>query len=64
MLRLDSLGQRYGDHPVLHDITLTVPDGQLLCVVGPSGCGKSTLLRTIAGLQPVGRAPSASTGSP
>ena len=52
-LRLDALGQRYGDHPVLHDITLTVPDGQLLCVVGPSGCGKSTLLRTVAGLQPV-----------
>ncbi|MFS8197384.1 ABC transporter ATP-binding protein [Streptomyces sp. CWNU-52B] len=53
MLRLDSLGQRYGDHSVLHDITLTVPDGQLLCVVGPSGCGKSTLLRTVAGLLPV-----------
>ncbi|GAA3786072.1 ABC transporter ATP-binding protein [Streptomyces coacervatus] len=51
-LRLDSLGQRYGDQRVLHDITLTVPDGQLLCVVGPSGCGKSTLLRIIAGLQP------------
>ncbi|MFF4907434.1 ABC transporter ATP-binding protein [Streptomyces sp. NPDC001260] len=51
-LRLDALGQRYGDHPVLHDVTLTVPDGQLLCVVGPSGCGKSTLLRTVAGLRP------------
>ncbi|MER8010030.1 ABC transporter ATP-binding protein [Streptomyces sp. NPDC094149] len=51
-LRLDALGQRYGDHPVLSDVTLTVPDGQLLCVVGPSGCGKSTLLRTVAGLRP------------
>ncbi|MFJ9539972.1 ABC transporter ATP-binding protein [Streptomyces sp. NPDC101225] len=51
-LRLDALGQRYGDQAVLHDITLTVPEGQLLCVVGPSGCGKSTLLRTVAGLQP------------
>ncbi|GHI03867.1 ABC transporter [Streptomyces cellostaticus] len=52
MLRLDSVRQRYGDHPVLDGISLTVPDGQLLCVVGPSGCGKSTLLRTIAGLLP------------
>ncbi|MGV9351280.1 ATP-binding cassette domain-containing protein, partial [Streptomyces spiralis] len=52
MLRLDGLGQGHGDHRVLHDITLTVPDGQLLCVAGPSGCGKSTLLRTIAGLLP------------
>ncbi|MCI3238361.1 ABC transporter ATP-binding protein [Streptomyces spinosisporus] len=51
-LRLDSLGQRYGEQVVLHGIDLTVPDGQLLCVVGPSGCGKSTLLRTVAGLQP------------
>lgn len=64
MLRLDSLGQRYGDHPVLHDITLTVPDGQLLCVVGPSGCGKSTLLRTIAGLQPVGEGSVSVDGEP
>ncbi|MFJ9818587.1 ABC transporter ATP-binding protein [Streptomyces sp. NPDC101151] len=52
MLRLESLSQRYGDHRVLDRIDLTVPDGQLLCVVGPSGCGKSTLLRTIAGLLP------------
>ncbi|WP_105968776.1 ABC transporter ATP-binding protein [Streptomyces geranii] len=52
MLTLDSLGRHYGDHLVLRDISLTVPDGQLLCVVGPSGCGKSTLLRTIAGLLP------------
>ncbi|MFE9093464.1 ABC transporter ATP-binding protein [Streptomyces sp. NPDC007264] len=52
MLELEALGQRYGDHVVLRDIGLTVPDGQLLCVVGPSGCGKSTLLRTIAGLLP------------
>ncbi|PWI14683.1 ABC transporter [Streptomyces sp. Act143] len=52
MLRLDAVAQYYGDHPVLHDLTLTVPDGQLLCVVGPSGCGKSTLLRTVAGLLP------------
>ena len=52
MLHLDAVGQYYGDHPVLHDLTLTVPDGQLLCVVGPSGCGKSTLLRTVAGLLP------------
>lgn len=53
MLRLDSVSQSYGERRVLHEVSLTVPDGQLLCVVGPSGCGKSTLLRTIAGLLPV-----------
>jgi NitT/TauT family transport system ATP-binding protein len=34
----------------LRDITLTVGDGELLCLVGPSGCGKTTLLRCVAGL--------------
>jgi ABC-type nitrate/sulfonate/bicarbonate transport system ATPase subunit len=53
MLELTSVAQRYANTPVLEDIDLTVPDGQLLVVVGPSGCGKSTLLRTVAGLQPL-----------
>ncbi len=34
----------------LKDISLTVEDGEFVCIVGPSGCGKSTLLNIIAGL--------------
>ncbi len=34
----------------LRDITLTIEDGDFLCIVGPSGCGKTTLLNVIAGL--------------
>lgn len=34
----------------LRDLTFTVADGELVCLVGPSGCGKTTLLRCIAGL--------------
>jgi NitT/TauT family transport system ATP-binding protein len=34
----------------LRDLTFTVDDGDLVCLVGPSGCGKTTLLRCIAGL--------------
>ncbi len=33
------------------DLTLEVPDGELLVIVGPSGCGKTTILRLIAGLE-------------
>ena len=36
--------------PVLSDITLEVPHGEIVAIVGQSGSGKSTLLRTIAGL--------------
>ena len=34
----------------LRDLTFTIADGDLVCLVGPSGCGKTTLLKCIAGL--------------
>jgi multiple sugar transport system ATP-binding protein len=36
---------------VLHDLDLSIADGEFLVLVGPSGCGKSTLLRLLAGLE-------------
>jgi len=41
------------DSPIIRDVTMHVPMGQMMAVLGPSGCGKTTLLRTIAGLLPV-----------
>ncbi|WP_323013326.1 ATP-binding cassette domain-containing protein, partial [Devosia sp.] len=37
----------------IHELDLTIPDGELVVLVGPSGCGKSTLLRMIAGLETI-----------
>jgi NitT/TauT family transport system ATP-binding protein len=39
-----------GRFEVLHDINLTLAEGEFLSIVGPSGCGKSTILRLISGL--------------
>ncbi|MCA2013802.1 ABC transporter ATP-binding protein [Cereibacter sphaeroides] len=50
-LVVDTLSHAYGNVTVLQDIDLTIPSGQIVCLVGPSGCGKSTLLRMIGGLE-------------
>jgi NitT/TauT family transport system ATP-binding protein len=54
MLEVKGLRKVYDSHgrrvEAIGDLTFTVADGTLVCVVGPSGCGKTTLLRCIAGL--------------
>ena len=50
-IRLQGIAHSYGHAEVLRDINLTIPNGQIVCIVGPSGCGKSTLLRFIGGLE-------------
>jgi NitT/TauT family transport system ATP-binding protein len=37
--------------PVLQDISLTVEQGEFVCLLGPTGCGKSTVVNLIAGLE-------------
>ena len=44
----------YKDKEVLHDISLTVPEGSFIALVGPSGSGKSTIARLIASLWDAG----------
>ncbi|MGS4946015.1 phosphonate ABC transporter ATP-binding protein [Meridianimarinicoccus sp. RP-17] len=48
MLHLEGLSKTYktGD-AALRDVTLTVPEGQIMGLIGPSGAGKSTLIRCI-----------------
>lgn len=50
-IRLENLNKSFGDVDVIHDVSLTINDGEFCVFVGPSGCGKSTLLRLIAGLE-------------
>ena len=37
---------------VQRDLSFSLCEGEMVCMLGPNGCGKSTLLRTLAGLQP------------
>ncbi|MEO6942953.1 MAG: ATP-binding cassette domain-containing protein, partial [Terrimesophilobacter sp.] len=54
MISLDAVTFRYQGSavPVLDDVTLTIPEGELCLVVGPTGSGKSTLLQLVNGLVP------------
>lgn len=46
-IEIENLRFNYGEKEVLHDISLTIPVGQITAFIGPSGCGKSTLLRCL-----------------
>ena len=51
LIRLSHIDKSYGEGklavPVLHDISLTIEEGEYLAIMGPSGSGKSTLMNLI-----------------
>jgi ABC-type Fe3+/spermidine/putrescine transport system ATPase subunit len=51
-ISLERLYKRFaeGDADAVHDVSLDVAAGELVCLLGPSGCGKTTTLKLIAGL--------------
>jgi len=49
LLKVESVDVHYGSAKVLHDVSLNVKKGELVCIVGRNGAGKTTLLKTIAG---------------
>jgi putative spermidine/putrescine transport system ATP-binding protein len=52
-LRLEGVGRRFGGAQALHDLDLTIQQGEFIALLGPSGCGKSTALNCVAGLLPL-----------
>ena len=52
MLKIESLAVSYGARRVLHEVSLTVENGEVLALIGPNGSGKSTLVRAVSGVIP------------
>lgn len=50
LLRLEKLSLSFGGLKVLQDISLTVPQSEVLALIGPNGAGKSALLNCISGV--------------
>jgi len=52
MLQLSHVSAEYAGRRVLDNISLSLPEEELMVVLGPSGSGKTTLLNLVAGFEP------------
>lgn len=50
-IQLDKVSKSYKKSEILHDISLSINEGELVTLIGPSGSGKTTLLKIIAGME-------------
>jgi NitT/TauT family transport system ATP-binding protein len=49
VLTLERVSMRFGDRPVVEDLSFALEPGRVTAMIGPSGCGKSTIGFLIAG---------------
>ena len=51
LLELKNLSVSLDNTPIVQEVSLSLAEGQIGCLLGPSGCGKTTALRAIAGFE-------------
>lgn len=49
MININNVSKNFGEKMVLKNISFTVEEGEIFCLLGPSGAGKTTLIRLITG---------------
>ena len=52
-LQIDKINTRYGESHVLHDVSMTLAQGQAMALLGRNGAGKTTTMLSVVGFQPV-----------
>ena len=50
MLQVEGLDVFYGESHILRDVSMSIPSGQVVCLMGRNGVGKTTLLKSVIGL--------------
>jgi len=53
ILSVENICCDYGNQKVIEDLSFTLNQGEIGCLLGPSGCGKSTILKAISGFESV-----------
>ena len=49
-LTFEGVSRHFSSDPAVHNFSLNIAPGEIICLLGPSGCGKTTLLRMAAGI--------------
>jgi polar amino acid transport system ATP-binding protein len=53
ILRTENVCKNFGELKVLRDVSVSIDEGEVVCVIGPSGVGKSTFLRSLNQLEKI-----------
>ena len=52
-LETEGVSKNFGGVQALHELSISIPRGQITCVIGPNGSGKSTLINVLSGMLPL-----------